>query len=281
MPDTMATLFSAGVTSVGCPARQRGLPAGREFIISCAPGWAGLESYLGKEKAGRNLFPARSAFSLLPWPWRACLPARTRSRASRSRVRLRDADVAADLVFANLVDDQFFGLMRAGGVEENRLIDSPVPLLIPLVFHGHGHAELVPLFIDGAKHDRYVGHLLRLVPAGDGEFHVVAFTQAAQRLDIFVVARNQGPELAARHLQVFTSGIEIRTDPANLGVHALDIIRAGFCREFTLHGCIKGGQLLGRLLIQLVRFFTRSLQLALRDFEPLGDNVQVTLQLGV
>ncbi len=67
MPDTMATLFSAGVTSVGCPARQRGLPAGREFIISCAPGWAGLESYLGKEKAGRNLFPDRSAFSLLPW----------------------------------------------------------------------------------------------------------------------------------------------------------------------------------------------------------------------
>src|SRR5437773_3242634 len=79
----------------------------------------------------------------------ACLPARTRSRAGRSRVRLRDADVAADLVFANLVDDQFFGLMRAGGVEENRLIDSPVPLLIALVFHGHGHAELVPLFIDG------------------------------------------------------------------------------------------------------------------------------------
>src|SRR3989442_7936301 len=37
----------------------RELSAGGKFIISCAPRWTGLASYLGKENAGRNFFPAR------------------------------------------------------------------------------------------------------------------------------------------------------------------------------------------------------------------------------
>ena len=46
--------------------------------------------------------------------------------AGRRAIRLRDADIAADGVLADLVDDQFFGDLGTAQVEEDRLIHRPI-----------------------------------------------------------------------------------------------------------------------------------------------------------
>jgi hypothetical protein len=78
----------------------------------------------------------------------SCLLSGGGGSAGGLRVRLGNADVAADLVFANLVDDHFFRNMRPGDVEENGLVQSAVFLLEALVFDGHGDIHLILLLVD-------------------------------------------------------------------------------------------------------------------------------------
>src|SRR5574340_1290807 len=112
------------------------------------------------------------------------LAARVRPSRGHLRIRLRDADVSADSVLADLVDDDLFGNVRAGRVEEDRFIHSAILLFEALVFHGQGNAELIALVVDALEFDGDIAHLLRLVPAGDGELHVVALSETAQLINL-------------------------------------------------------------------------------------------------
>src|SRR5580698_911098 len=98
----------------------------------------------------------------------------------RLRVRLGNADVSADLVLANLVDDYLFRYMRAGDIEENRLVEGAVLFLKALVLDGHGKIDLVLLLVDALELDSNVADLLGFVLACDGEFDVVALAEAAE-----------------------------------------------------------------------------------------------------
>src|SRR5215469_11782734 len=87
----------------------------------------------------------------------------TGGRASRClRIRLGNADVSADSVLADLVDDHLFGNTRACRVEEDRLIHGAVLLLEALVLHRHQHGEPVVLLIYTLELNGDVSNLLRL-----------------------------------------------------------------------------------------------------------------------
>src|SRR6266852_461900 len=103
------------------------------------------------------------------------LVARLFGAGGRLRIRLWNADVSADGVLTHLVDDDFLGNMRAGSIEEDRLVHGTVLLFEALVLDGHGGAELVVLFVYALEFDGDIAHLLGLVLADDGEFNVVAF----------------------------------------------------------------------------------------------------------
>src|SRR5229473_3332106 len=104
------------------------------------------------------------------------------------RIRLGNADVAADLVLAHFVDDQFLGEARAGSVEENRLVKGAILLLEALVFHGHEDAILIALLIDAPQLNRHIADLLGLVFAGYGKLNVVALAKPAELVDFVMVA---------------------------------------------------------------------------------------------
>src|SRR5258708_16925871 len=96
------------------------------------------------------------------------LAARLCGRRGRLRICLRDAEVAADRVPANLIDDDFLGNVRTREVEEDWLVHGAILLFKSLVFDGHGGAELVALFILVPPFDSDLSHLSRLSPAAAG-----------------------------------------------------------------------------------------------------------------
>src|SRR5580692_11110505 len=145
-----------------------------------------------KSEAGRNPCPLRGLVG------RGCcvrLVAGSGGGGGRLRVRLGDADVSADLVLANLVDDYFFRYVRAGDVEENRLVEGAVLFLEALVLDGHREIDLVLLLVDALEFDSDVADLLGLVLANDGEFNVVALADAAELVDFIMVARDESAHL--------------------------------------------------------------------------------------
>jgi len=92
-----------------------------------------------------------------------CLLSGSGGSAGRLRIRLRNADVAADLVLANLVDHDLFRNMCAGDVEEDGLVEGAVLLFKALVLDDHGEIDLVPLLVHTLKLDSNVADLLGLV----------------------------------------------------------------------------------------------------------------------
>src|SRR6266446_5682040 len=152
------------------------------------------------------------------------LAARLCGRRSRLRIRLRDAEVAADRVLANLVDHDFFGNVRTREVEEDWLVHGAILLFEALVFDGYSSAELVALLVHAPEFDGDIPNLLRLAPAGDGEFNVVPFAEAAELVNFVMVAGDERTHLAARHLQVLAGRIQVRLDAYNLGVHGFNVI---------------------------------------------------------
>ena len=120
-------------------------------------------------------------------------------------------------------------------VEEDRLVHGAVLLLEELVFDRYGRAELVALFVDALQFNGDIAHLLRLVPADDGEFNVVPFAEAAELVDFVMVARDERPHFAASHLQIFTRGVQIGLHTDNLGVHGLDVVTGGLCGELRVY----------------------------------------------
>src|SRR5713101_8139964 len=66
----------------------------------------------------------------------------------RLTVSLGNADVAADGVFAKLVDDQLFRDLGAAQIEEDGLVHVAILLFDSAVLGGHGNAVLRALFVD-------------------------------------------------------------------------------------------------------------------------------------
>src|SRR5260370_20281943 len=84
----------------------------------------------GKKKGGQNVLPALSfARQTPPGAPSSYLVPRFGGGSSRLRIRLRDTEISAYGVLANLVDDDFLGNMSAREVEEDRLVHGAVLLL--------------------------------------------------------------------------------------------------------------------------------------------------------
>src|SRR6267154_3956632 len=191
---------------------------------------------LGKiKKAGRLLCPPDGIRRLTPGFCLGNLAARLCGRRSRLRIRLRDAEVAADRVLAKLVDYDFFVNVRTREVEEDWFVHGAILLFEALVCDGYGGAELVTLFVHATQFHSDIPNLLRLAPAGDGEFNVVPFVEAAELVNFVMVAGDERTRLAARHLQVFAGRIQVRLDADNLGVHGFHVIAGSLGSEFRVN----------------------------------------------
>src|SRR5882724_9396786 len=199
------------------------------------------------------------------------------SRRGRSRIRLGNADVAADGVLANFVDDKFLRNLGAVQVEEDRLVHGAVLLLEQAVFRGQIDAVLPLLFVHGLEFDGDVANLLRLVLAGDGELDVIAFAEAAELVNFIVVARDEGAHLAGSHLEVFTCGIEVRANDADLGVNILQVVGSGLGGKLGVDGSVQRGDLGSGVFVSLSCFCPSLLELALRNLELAGDHFQIAL----
>src|SRR5256885_5458012 len=119
------------------------------------------------------------------------------------RIRLRDAQIAADRVLAYLVDNDLFWNVRSREVEEDRLVHGAILLFELPVFDRHGGVELAVLFVDALQFDGNIAYLLRLVPADDGVFPVIPFTAAAAVVTFIMVTPDVCACLASVHLQFF------------------------------------------------------------------------------
>src|SRR5208282_977463 len=210
------------------------------------------------------------------------LPAGTGSGGShRVSVCLGDAQIAADLVLANLVDDEFLRLMSAAQVEEERLIDGAILVLGGLVLDGQDEVGAVLLLVGALEFDGDNTDLLGLILAGDGEFDVVALALAAEHVDLVMVTGNQGAQFAASHVEVINGLAQIGADLSNLGVDGLDVVGGRLGGEFLMDGSVKSGDLGSRIGIELFCFTARLLQLPLRDLQLIRDDLQFTLEVRV
>ena len=82
----------------------------------------------GAKKSGQESLPA-ALLTRPKWPRVAvCLFSGSGGRAGRLRIGLGNADVAADLILANLVHYDLFRYMCAGDVEEDGLVEGAVLL---------------------------------------------------------------------------------------------------------------------------------------------------------
>ena len=140
---------------------------------------------------------------------------------------------------------------------------------------------MILLLVHALELDGYVAHLLGLVLSGDGEFYVIAFTEAAQLVNLVMVARDECAHFTARHFQVVARGIQVATYSYHLGVHGLHVVGRGFGRQLAVYRRVQRRQLLRGVVIQLGGFFTRLAQLSLRDLQSVGHHLQVAAQLGV
>src|SRR6516165_3978916 len=85
----------------------------------------------------------------------------TGSRGLRLAVCLRNANVAADGVLADLIDHELFGDLGTAQVEEDGLVNRAILLFKTAILRGHGHTELTPLLVCILELDGQVADLLR------------------------------------------------------------------------------------------------------------------------
>src|SRR5579859_1134188 len=187
-----------------------------------------------EKKAGRNPCPLCASSTEMAEGCCVCLLSGSGGCAGRLRICLRDADVAADLILANLVDHNLFRQMSAGEVEENGLVEGAVLLLKALVLDDHGYIDLVLLLVNAFELHGDVADLLRFILASDGEFDIIALAKAAELVDFIMISGDERAELALGHFQVFLSGIEVSADRGDLGVNVLDVIRGGLGGQFRM-----------------------------------------------
>src|SRR4029077_15774928 len=145
----------------------------------------------------------------------------------------------------------------------------------------HGDIDLVPLLVHTLKLDSYVADLLGLVFASDGEFDIVALAEAAELVNFIMVAGDECTHLALGHLQVFLGGIQVGAYCSDLGVDVLNVFGAGLGSQFRMDGSVESRELLSRLIIQLSGLKARLLELALGNLQLVGDDLQITLQIGI
>src|SRR5437660_192183 len=178
------------------------------------------------------------------------LVARLGGRSGGLRICFRDAEIAADCVLAHLVDDYLLGNMRSRKIEEDRLVHGAILLFEYPVFDRYGGVELAALFVDALQFDSDIAYLLRLVPADDGEFNIIPFTEAAELVNFIMVARDERAHLAASHFQVFPGSVQVGLDADNLGVHGLYVIAGSLGSEFRVDRGIQSCQLLSRRVVE-------------------------------
>ena len=82
-----------------------------------------------------------------------------------------------------------------------------------------------------------------------------------------MIAGNERAHLAASHLEVFASGVEIGANAADFGIDVLQVVSGGFGGEFGVNASINRGQLGGGVLNGFGGFGARFLQLTLGDLE--------------
>src|SRR5712692_7756854 len=216
--------------------------------VSSRPRNYGEQIASESSRPGKNSKRTARAVRLPPRPADAAglelsaLPAGVHRRFGQ-RVRLRDAHVSADLVLANLVDHQLFRYASPRGVEENRLIEGAILLLEPLVLDNESYGVLAPLLVCRAEFDGNVAHLLRLAPPGNRELKIITLAETPELVDFVVVAGDERAHLAARHLQVFSSGVEIGAHASHLRIHGFHVIGGGFSGQLPMHRGIESREL--------------------------------------
>src|ERR1700692_4850348 len=150
-----------------------------------------------------------------------CFSARTYPTSLVARCRLSasgfgDADVAGYFILGNGVHNQLQGAAIGALVEEDRLVHRKILLFDARIIHNQGYVIAFLVGIGAAQLDHKASDLLRFVLAVDGELNVFALTEAAKLFHIFMVARNEGSQFAARHFQIGLCAIEVRTYAVNL-----------------------------------------------------------------
>ncbi len=112
-----------------------------------------------------------------------------------------------------------------------------------------------------------------------GELEVIALAHVAQLIDFIVVPRDERAHLASSHLNAVLGGVQVALHARDVAVQLVHVICVRFGGQFSLNGSRQAGHLLvdrgGRVLVLLAR---RD-EFALREFEPVGDNPYVALQL--
>src|SRR5258705_7721278 len=103
------------------------------------------------KKGGKRSLPALGLIRLL-----LLVAGLGGGRRCRLRTRLWHAQIAADRVLPDLVDDNFLGLMSAARIDDDRRIDVAVLFFDLLVFQHHNHVRAVVLLVHRSE-ERRVG----------------------------------------------------------------------------------------------------------------------------
>src|SRR5712671_1918049 len=203
------------------------------------------------------------------------------ARCGLSASGLRNADVAGYFILANLVDDHFQRAAIVALVEEDWFVYRQVLLVDVNVVDDQRNAIALLVEVRALEFDHERANLLRLVLGVDRELEVVPLTEPAKLFHIFMIARDQGSQFAARHFQNALCGVQIRADSRYFAVHGLNVIVGSFCGQLGLYRAVHLSYFLLTLGLDCRGFLVRLFQVALGDAESLGYHAQVALQPGI
>src|SRR5258706_2545107 len=146
------------------------------------------------------------------------------ARCGLSASGLRNADVAGYFILTNLVDDHFQGPAIVALMEEYWFVYRQVLLVDVNVVDDQRNAVALLVEVRALEFDHERANLLWLVLGVDRELEVVPLTEPPKLFHIFMIARDQGSQFAARHFQIVLCGVKIRADSRYFAVHGLNVI---------------------------------------------------------
>src|SRR5579863_670884 len=119
-----------------------------------------------------------------------------------------DADITRHFILSYGIDDKFQRATIVALVEEDGFIDRQILLFDTCIIDDQGDVVALPGNVCAPKFDHETADLLRHILGIYCEFDVVALAESAELFHIFVVARDQRAQLAARHFQVILRACE-------------------------------------------------------------------------
>src|SRR5258706_6285594 len=122
---------------------------------------------------------------------------------------LRNADVAGYFILANLVDDHFQRAAIIALMEEYWFVYWQVLLVDVNVVDDQRNAIALLVEVRALEFDHERANLLWLVLCVDRELEVSPLTEPSKVVHIFMIARDQGSQFAARHFQIALCGVKI------------------------------------------------------------------------